>query len=514
MMRRSNLITEANPMNVPVHALREAKQAILSAGLAVLLVLVILSPASAQVQKISTDKFTNSDSVHQSEVEPDTFSWGNTIVSTSQVARRPGTVGWGSADIGFSTSTDGGLTWTYGYLPGLTVNYKGGKYYGAADPSVAYDAKHGVWMISYLPLINPIGDVGASTSTDGIHWGNPVIIDSTHLDDKNWTVCDNTPSSPFYGNCYTEYDAALGNGQVLMSVSSDGGKTWGAGKGTKDKVIGLGGQPVVQTNGTVVVPFLGGGINVFTSTDGGQTWGASKLISTEITHGEAGGLRNPGMPSAEVDGAGTVYVAWADCRFRTGCSSNDIVMSTSADGVTWSSPARIPIDDTTSTVDHFIPGMGVDHNTSGSAAHLAVVYYYYPVSKCNSSCQLYVGYTTSQDGGATWTAGKQLAGPMQLSWLPLSDLGPMVADYISVSYANGNAYGVFAVAKAPNGSTLNQAMYANRSPLFNAAEEAHFSSKNDKPVPGAKADHEMKFYLDDEGKYPIPADKLIQQQKQ
>ena len=24
--------------------------------------------------------------------------------------------------------------------------------------------------------------------------------------DKNWTVCDNHAASPFYGNCYTEFD--------------------------------------------------------------------------------------------------------------------------------------------------------------------------------------------------------------------------------------------------------------------------------------------------------------------
>ncbi len=39
---------------------------------------------------------------------------------------------------------------------------------------------------------------------------------------------------------------------------------------------------------------------------------------------------------------------------------------------------RIPIDATTSTVDHFIPGIGVDPTTSGANAHLTIVYYYYP----------------------------------------------------------------------------------------------------------------------------------------
>jgi len=475
------------------------------------LALCLSMQAQNTLVKISLDKFTNTDSVHQTEVEPDTFSWGSTIVSAFHVARRPGSVGWGSGDVGFATSTDAGVTWHFGYLPGLTVNYKAGAYGAAADPSVAFDAKHGVWIISTLPLVGlnsgtgKIGDVAVSRSTDGLHWGNPILIDKTHIDDKNWTACDNTPTSPFYGNCYTEWDQAFGSGDVLMSTSSDGGLTWGPGKPSADHAFGLGGQPLVQPNGTVIVPFEGFAIQSFSSTDGGQTWGRSVTISSINSHLVAGGLRNPNLPSAEIDGAGKAYVVWSDCRFRTACSSNDIVMSTSTDGQTWTVPSRIPVDPTTSTVDHFIPGIGVDHATSGGTAHLTALYYYYPVSKCGSSCQLDVGFATSQDGGATWTGNTQIAGPMQLNWLPNSDNGPMVADYISVSYTNGNPFGVFAVAKTPNGSTLNEAMYTTKNPLL-AADAVHkFSSQDEVPVPGAKSDYARKAYYDDEQTREIPA---------
>ena len=82
-----------------------------------LLSLALPSPAGAQLARISVDTFTNKDSDHKTEVEPDTFAWGNTIVSAFHVARRPGSIGWGSADVGFSTSTNGGVSWTYGSLP-------------------------------------------------------------------------------------------------------------------------------------------------------------------------------------------------------------------------------------------------------------------------------------------------------------------------------------------------------------------------------------------------------------
>ena len=468
---------------------------------AVLVLAFVVPAAQAQftLRKISIDVFTNARSQHKSEVEPDTFAFGSTIVSAFQVAR---IFSGGGADIGFATSTDGGNTWTHGFLPGLTVNYKGGAFSAASDASVAYDAKHGQWLISALPL-SGVADVSVSRSPDGIHWGKPIAVDRSGGDDKNWIVCDNTPTSPFFGNCYSEWDTPT----TFMSTSTDGGLTWGQAKSTADHAIGVGGQPLVQLDGTVVVPIAGGnGLISFTSTDGGATWGRSKSISNVIEHGEAGGLRSAGLPSAEIDAAGKIYVVWSDCRFRSGCSSNDLVLSTSTDGTTWTAPSRIPVDPTTSTVDHFIPGLGVDPNTAGATAHLALTYYYYPVSQCGNSCQLDVGFVISDDGGNTWTAGKQLAGPMQLNWLPNTFSGLMVADYLSTSYVNGNPFGVFVVASAPSGGVLNQATFTTTTPLMASADEPRFSSRGDKPVPNAKSDY-VKRYYDDEWRFPIPPSK-------
>src|SRR5207249_4846016 len=211
--------------------------------------------------------------------------------------------------------------------------------------------------------------------------------------------------------------------------------------------------------------------------------------------------------SAEIDANGTVYVVWADCRFRTNCSSNDLVLSTSADGVTWTKPARIPIDPTTSTVDHFIPGVAVDPATSASSAHLTLTYYYYLVSNCGTVCQMGVAFVSSQDGGQTWSAPVELAGPMITSWLPNTFSGLMVSDYISTSYVNGNAFAVFAAAKAPSGSTLDEAMYTTTSPLAAAVDAARFSSRNERPVPNAKSDHGSAKFYDLDHEHPIPPKK-------
>jgi hypothetical protein len=463
----------------------------------------IQAQSSFPLVKLSTDTFNNSDSEHKTEVEPDAFAWGSTIVSTFQVAR---VYAHGGADVGFATSTDGGKTWTSGYLPDLTVNYKGGSFYSASDPAVVYDAKRSQWLISTLAITaNPLYGmaVSISRSTDGIHWSKPIIADDLHdRDDKPWITCDNTAKSPYYGNCYTEWDDPNAGDLIYASTSTDGGLTWGPFKNTGDQAYGLGGQPLVLSNGTVVVPIedLNGNIASFSSSNGGKSWSSTVAIAAIDFHSENDNLRSSPLPSAQIDGAGKVYVVWPDCRFRNGCGANDMVLSTSTNGKTWTAPSRIPIDPLKSTVDHFIPGLGIDLATSGTKAHLALTYYYYPLSNC-SSCELYVGFTTSQDGGKTWTAGKQLAGPMNVNWLAPSDNGQMVADYIATAFTNGKPFGVFALAKPPSGSLLNEAMYTTKDPLLASADEPRFSSMGEKPV--AKS-HYVRKYYDDDGEYPIP----------
>jgi hypothetical protein len=226
----------------------------------------------------------------------------------------------------------------------------------------------------------------------------------------------------------------------------------------------------VRPNGTILVPYRATNaaqIRSFRSIDGGASWRATVLISTVSHHTVAGGLRESPLPSAEIDAAGTAYVAWADCRFRSGCSRNDVVVSESTSETTWAAPYRVPVDTTSSTVEHFVPGIGVDKSTSGAAARLGVTYYFYPSSSCTAAtCQLDVGFISSTNGGTTWSNPTQLAGPMTLSWLPNTSQGPMFGDYISTSIPNGgNAYPTIAVANAPTGSTLDLAMYAPTSGL-------------------------------------------------
>src|SRR5260221_975668 len=131
---------------------------------------------AASLLQISSAVFTNTTRNHKTEVEPDTFAFGNTIVSAFQQGRF---FNGGGSDIGFATSTNGGVTWVHGSLPGVTVNSTpAGPYLRASDASVAFDAKPNVWLISSLGIKNPPTGPFAldfSRPTDGgRRWGRPL----------------------------------------------------------------------------------------------------------------------------------------------------------------------------------------------------------------------------------------------------------------------------------------------------------------------------------------------------
>src|SRR5262245_59763170 len=284
---------------VVVSAFSRARRAGL-ASIAVLTLILALAPAvaAAAPTTISTDSFTqatcaaSSTTNHQTEVEPDTFSNGSTIVAAFQVGR---IFDGGACAIGFATTTNNGTSWTNGLLPGITKwTSPGGPNDRATDASVAYDAKHNVWLISSLTLLEAGGVHGnavvTSRSTNGgLTWSNPFTTATGGDLDKNWIVCDNTSTSPFYGNCYTEWDDHGAGNRLQMSRSTDGGQTWGAVKTNNSGVIG--GQPVVRPNGTVIVPTDNANetaIGAFNSTNGGASWSAVTTITTLSHHAAAG----------------------------------------------------------------------------------------------------------------------------------------------------------------------------------------------------------------------------------
>lgn len=453
-------------------------------------------PSLANVRRISADPFTNGGSQHATEVEPSAASEGATIVAAFQTGRF---FTYGASDIGFATSFDGGNTWQSGVLP-ATTHYAppAGPYDSVSDPSIAYDVRHATWIISALPVLFSSGGVpGAivSLSSDALTWSSPVAVTAANQtsNDKNWIACDNHPASPFFGRCYLEWDSFDANGLIYMSVSRDGGHTWSAPAHPAAGAGGIGGQPVVQPDGTVIVPIddpFAQRVLAFTSSDGGDSWSTPVVASSIADHAEAAGLRSLPLVSAAVDAAGTVYVVWQDCRFRANCAANDLVLSTSPDGRAWSAPSRIPIDGLTSAVDHFIPGVGIEAGTSGAAAHVGVTYYSYADSACTrATCRLFAQFIASQDGGASWGAPQLLAGPMILDWLAQTADGAMAGDYMATTFASGRPFGFAAIANPTMGGAFDEGLYVSKAGAISTQSLVRRTSAGERPVPGFHSDH-------------------------
>jgi hypothetical protein len=400
-------------------------------------------------RRIHRDRHANAESQHETEVEPDSHTVGQTTVAVFQVGRnRTG----GAASIGFSTSKDGGRTWREGTLPGLTPNTTPrGPSARASDPVVAFDAVRGVWLANTLAISADATRLTIHRSADGFSWGAPIDAAITRSEDlaydKNWLTCDNGATSPYRGRCYLAY-TLIGerDDQLAVQRSDDGGRTWSQPATVRTAVTGV--IPVAQPDGTLVLAFWSGraGMVAVTSNDGGVTLAAPVTIAT-LQARDARPLRAPPLIAADLDSSGRVVVVWQDCRFREGCAGNDVVLSRSSDGTTWSSPTRV-----TTGRNAVIPTLGVEPGTG----RLAIAYYV--IRSDGIDAEL----VTSANGVA-WSAPQQLnPRRMPLAWLPQTTLGRMLADYIGVSWSRGRPLVVYALASPPKGSELRQAIYAAR----------------------------------------------------
>ena len=398
---------------------------------------------------------------HATIAEPDTFARGRTVVAAFQLGRfRDG----GAVNNGWATSRDGGRTWRSGALPALTqASVPAGRWQRATDPVVAYDAAHGVWLIASL-VFTP-GEASAvvvSRSSNGLTWSLPFTVieapDRPNLSlDKEWIVCDNGATSPHRGSCYATY-ADFRSLRLEFQASRDGGLTWepqvaAPGNAGRPSMVGRWApapQPVVRPDGGLIVPYYDESrVASVRSTDGGRSFSAPVTVSPTAFRATPD-LRAPPLPSAEVDANGVVYVVWPDCRARPACSNDDLVLSRSADGISWSRATRIPAVPRSSSTDVVLPGVGVDPTRGG---RLAVAYY---LARPNGL--LDAGSITSSNGGRTWRPARRLnAQTMRLNWAAQAG-GAMLADYISTSWAGGRAVAAFTFASRP-GQRLDQPLF-------------------------------------------------------
>ena len=426
-------------------------------------------------RRLSRDPFAGLEGQHETEVEPDSFARGSTIVTVFQVGRFSD-VG-GAAANGFSTSRDGGKTWRSGLLPSLTfASAPPGTYDRASDPAVTYDARHGAWLAASLVLAGAGTSVLVSRSRDGVVWEKPVVaVEGTpESPDKEWLVCDNWPGSRFGGRCYLAY-YDLVRDTIAVRYSRDGAATWSppvlTAAGPVAEAIVNGAMPVVRRDGTLVVLYSvfessqagGDQIAAVRSIDGGASFADPARVA-ELSNEDVTGLRAPPFVSAETAADGTIWAAWSDCRFQTDCDANDVVISSSRDGVHWTAPARVPAGSVTSGIARVVPGLGVDPASSGARTRLGIVYYSVPAlggcgyATCALADAFFVG---SVNAGRTWTRPVRLTPrSMPLDWIADGGIGNLLGDYLSTSWVGGRPIPVFSLASPPVLTDRRQAIFA------------------------------------------------------
>jgi hypothetical protein len=416
------------------------------------------------LEKVSRDPLTNPQSQHEGAVEPTLARFGKTIVVTYQVARR--NVGGAAALIGFAVSHDGGKRWMSGFLPGLTVrSHPAGRYRYATDPAVAYDRRHREWLaVSYVIAADslPFETLLVNRSPDGLHWTAPRAVLKERISvDKPWIACDNGTGNPRYGTCYTAYNEQ--DEGVAVQSTTDAGRTWSR-PAVAARTDLAGAIPFVHGNGELAVVFRQrGGIAVAASRDGGRTFSAATSIGPERLTGdeESGGdpypLRAPAIPSVSGDASGTMYVAWPECGGSRGCSSTDILVSSSRDGETWSRPLKAVAAPEGSFA--LLPALAADAASSTPPGKLALLYYLLrPVMRTVTPM-----LARSDDAGRTWTRTSLAPQPIPLAWLAQAGSIPFVGDYVGGTLDRGSVVMAVTVAGKPGGRRLRQGIYVARS---------------------------------------------------
>ena len=126
---------------------------------------------------------------------------------------------------GFSSSQDGGKTWTSGYLPAVQT---GADTFG--DPSLGVD-RHGTFYYAGLGTDAALRSaIIVNRSTDGGQtWSNAAVVQQDNGSDKEWLAVGPDPAHKNNDNVYVTWTSFQTTAcQLRFGRSLDGGVTWSA----------------------------------------------------------------------------------------------------------------------------------------------------------------------------------------------------------------------------------------------------------------------------------------------
>jgi len=320
---------------------------------------------------------------------------------------------------GFYSSSNGGTTWSHFCMQNLPGSS------GCGDPAVGYDLT-GASYIMGLDCSGAGDGIFQKSTNNGGSWSAPAeavkYLLSGAFVDKEWLQIDTNASSPGKNNlyaCATQFDGNNGT-EISVSHSYDGGGTWATVAATS-----LASYPTINQfcdlttgpDGSVYLSWMQcvangpsgdcGGTNATMyeakSSDFGKTWSAPVTIGTA---------------ALAPDSCGAFYGCWPGTSERL---------------------SDIPVI-----------------SASPTNGHVYAVYYNYTGTKTQFV------YSTSTDGGATWSAATPVF---------TKDKGNEVFQWDTVS-ATGVLGVTGMVSTSPTATTYNEYAYLNTAP---PAQKAAFS---------------------------------------
>lgn len=389
-------------------------------------------------------------------------------------------------------SFDGGLTWSETPLPFDACAAGGAPYFRASDPwvSIGPDGTAYANAIAF-ERTDPNNAVLAATSTDGGKtWGNlRTVVSYTTAQfatDKNSVTADPVKAGVAYsvwdtliapnGNPEADLHAFAYTGPGFFSKTTDGGKSWSTPQvifptGERNQTIGN--ELLVDPRSGALYDFANWIIQPNTrkkerdqlafvkSTDGGTTWSAPKAVldldDVPVRDPNTGALIRTGdiIPEVAIDGrTGALYAVWQDADFSGGAFDEVAFASSTNGGATWTTARRIS---TPTGRPAFTPQVAVS-----STGTVGVAYYDFRNLAAGNTATLPTDYwfTTSADGGHTWTGSRHVAGSFDMLFAP-NARGFFVGDYEGLAQKGGSFQSMFAQTNCPGACDTN-----NRTDVF------------------------------------------------
>ncbi|MBE2216600.1 MAG: T9SS type A sorting domain-containing protein [Ignavibacteria bacterium] len=332
--------------------------------------------------------------------------------------------------VGYSYSTNGGLTWAVSQildstmLPGgLTRN---------SDPVVTVDTAGNF----YIAVIAIAGVSGANltlavykSTNAGVTFGQAFICSQTGTEDKEWLTTDLSNTSPFLNSLYISW-TSFSLGGIKLTKSTNSGVNWSTPSNVSDQTNSVQGSDIcISKNGQINVVWLGFSTNADVTFDRSTNGGTSFQTDIVVSTGEfPNGLPNDvsTFPTIAVDNSsgprsGWLYIAFADNR-NGDC---DIFLTKSTNnGVNWSAPVRVNNDPIGNGKLQYWPTIAV--NETGN---LAILFMDTRNTTSNTMIEAYIA--RSYDGGTSFTSEVISTEPSPTA-IPGSNV--RFGDYIDLDY--------------------------------------------------------------------------------